>query len=226
LYKQHFSKQDHEAVNTEDVADITTPSIAHAFRPDRPDFAVIAAWVKPGAKVLDLGCGDGSLMCFLREARNIRGYGVEIDDANVLACFNNGVNVIQSDLESGLQSFESGSFDYVVLSQTLQAVKNTENIVKEMLRVSKEGIVSFPNFGYWKNRLQVLSGNMPVSEALPYQWFDTPNIHNCTLGDFEEFCSQHGARILERRVMSGNRQVAVMPNLLGMLAFYRFEQQK
>jgi methionine biosynthesis protein MetW len=210
-------------VNTEDVADIATPSIAHAFR---PDFAVIAAWVKPGAKVLDLGCGDGSLMCFLREARNIRGYGVEIDDANVLACFNNGVNVIQSDLESGLQSFESGSFDYVVLSQTLQAVKNTENIVKEMLRVSKEGIVSFPNFGYWKNRLQVLSGNMPVSEALPYQWFDTPNIHNCTLGDFEEFCSQHGARILERRVMSGNRQVAVMPNLLGMLAFYRFEQQK
>jgi methionine biosynthesis protein MetW len=216
-------KPDHEALTAEDVTDITTPSIAHAFR---PDFAVIAAWVKPGAKVLDLGCGDGSLMCFLREARNIRGYGVEIDDANVLACFNNGVNVIQSDLESGLQSFESASFDYVVLSQTLQAVKNTENIVKEMLRVSKEGIVSFPNFGYWKNRLQVLAGNMPVSEALPYQWFDTPNIHNCTLVDFEEFCSQHGARILERRVMSGNRQVAMMPNLLGMLAFYRFEQQK
>ena len=216
-------KQDHEAVNTEDVADIIIPAVAHAFR---PDFAVIAAWVKPGAKVLDLGCGDGSLMCFLREARNIRGYGVEIDDANVLACFNNGVNVIQSDLESGLQSFESASFDYVVLSQTLQAVKNTENIIKEMLRVSKEGIVSFPNFGYWKNRLQVLAGNMPVSEALPYQWFDTPNIHNCTLGDFEEFCRQHGARILERRVMSGNRQVAMMPNMLGMLAFYRFEQQK
>ena len=151
---------------------------------------------------------------------------MEIDDANVLACFNNGVNVIQSDLESGLQSFESGSFDYVVLSQTLQAVKNTENIIKEMLRVSKEGIVSFPNFGYWKNRLQVLSGHMPVSEALPYQWFDTPNIHNCTLGDFEEFCGQHGARILERRVTSGNHQITFMPNLLGMLAFYRFEQQK
>jgi methionine biosynthesis protein MetW len=192
----------------------------------RPDFAVIAAWVKPGAKVLDLGCGDGSLMGFLRDTRGVRGYGVEIDDANVLACFNNGVNVIQSDLESGLLSFESGSFDYVVLSQTLQAVRNTENIVKEMLRVSKEGIVSFPNFGYWKNRLQVLSGHMPVSEALPYQWFDTPNIHNCTLGDFEEFCSQHGARILERRVMSGNQQITFMPNLLGMLAFYRFEQQK
>jgi methionine biosynthesis protein MetW len=192
----------------------------------RPDFAVIAEWVKSGAKVLDLGCGDGSLLCFLRDARNVRGYGVEIDDLNVLACFSNGVNVIQSDLESGLQSFESGSFDYVVLSQTLQAVKHTEGIIKEMLRVSKEGIVSFPNFGYWRNRLQVMAGRMPVSETLPYQWFDTPNIHNCTLGDFEEFCRQHGARILERRVMNGGRQVTLLPNLSGMLAFYRFEQQK
>lgn len=192
----------------------------------RPDFAAIAEWVKPGAKVLDLGCGDGSLLCFLRNARNIRGYGVEIDDANVLACFNNGVNVIQSDLESGLQSFESDSFDYVVLSQTLQAVKHTEGIVKEMLRVSREAIVSFPNFGYWKNRFQVMLGHMPVSETLPYQWFDTPNIHNCTLGDFEQFCHQHGARILERRIMSRSRQVAFLPNLFGMLAFYRFEQQK
>ena len=192
----------------------------------RPDFAVIAEWVKPGAKVLDLGCGDGSLLCFLRDTRNVRGYGVEIDDSNVLACFSNGVNVIQSDLESGLQSFESDSFDYVVLSQTLQAVKHTEGIIKEMLRVSKEGIVSFPNFGYWKNRLQVMAGHMPVSETLPYQWFDTPNIHNCTLGDFEEFCHQHGACILERRVMNGDRQVTLLPNLSGMLAFYRFEQQK
>lgn len=192
----------------------------------RPDFAAIAAWVKPGAKVLDLGCGDGSLLYFLRNSRDIRGYGVEIDDSNVLACFNNGVNVIQSDLESGLQSFESDSFDYVVLSQTLQAVKHTEGIVKEMLRVSKEAIVSFPNFGYWKNRFQVMLGHMPVSETLPYQWFDTPNIHNCTLGDFEQFCCQHGARILERRIMSRSRQVTFLPNLFGMLAFYRFEQQK
>ncbi len=212
-------------MNIESVTDIITPSTAPRIV-SRHDFAAIAAWVKPCAKVLDLGCGDGSLLRFLRDTRNVRGYGVEIDDANVLACFNNGVNVIQSDLESGLLSFESGSFDYVVLSQTLQAVKNTENIVKEMLRVSKEGIVSFPNFGYWKNLLQVLSGHMPVSETLPYQWFETPNIHNCTLGDFEEFCHQHGARILERRVMNGDHQVTFLPNLLGMLAFYRFEQQK
>ncbi|MEO6823944.1 MAG: methionine biosynthesis protein MetW [Nitrosospira sp.] len=212
-------------MSTENVTDIITPSTA-SWAVSRPDFAAIAEWVRPCAKVLDLGCGDGSLLRFLRDTRDVRGYGVEIDDANVLACFNNGVNVIQSDLESGLLNFESGSFDYVVLSQTLQAVKNTENIVKEMLRVSKEGIVSFPNFGYWKNRLQVLFGHMPVSETLPYQWFETPNIHNCTLGDFEEFCHQHGARILERRVMNRDHQVTFLPNLLGMLAFYRFEQQK
>jgi len=192
----------------------------------RPDFAAIAAWVRPGARVLDLGCGDGSLLRYLRDARNIRGYGVEIDDANVLRCLNNGVNVIQSDLESGLSGFESGSFDYVILSQTLQAMKHTEGIVREMLRVSKEGIVSFPNFGYWKNRLQVVFGHMPVSETLPYQWFDTPNIHLCTLGDFEAFCHQHGVHILERRVMNGDHQVTLSPNFLGMLAFYRFERQK
>ncbi len=192
----------------------------------RPDFAAIAAWVQPGAKVLDLGCGDGSLLRYLRDARNVRGYGVEIDDANVLRCLNNGVNVIQSDLESGLSGFESGSFDYVILSQTLQAMKHTEGIVREMLRVSKEGIVSFPNFGYWKNRLQVVFGHMPVSETLPYQWFDTPNIHLCTLGDFEAFCHQHGVHILERRVMNGDHQVTLSPNFLGMLAFYRFERQK
>lgn len=192
----------------------------------RPDFAAIAAWVQPGARVLDLGCGDGSLLRYLRDARNIRGYGVEIDDANVLRCLNNGVNVIQSNLESGLSGFESGSFDYVILSQTLQAMKHTEGIVREMLRVSKEGIVSFPNFGYWKNRLQVAFGHMPVSETLPYQWFDTPNIHLCTLGDFEAFCRQHGVHILERRVMNGDHQVSLAPNLLGMLAFYRFERQQ
>jgi len=192
----------------------------------RPDFAAIATLIKTGAKVLDLGCGDGSLLRYLRDTRDIHGYGVEINDENVQACFNNGINVIQNDLESGLSSFGSGSFDYVILSQTLQAMKHTENLIKEMMRVSKEGIVSFPNFGYWKNRLQILSGYMPVSEVLPYQWFNTPNIHLCTIGDFERFCRQHGANILERRIMNGDHQISFAPNLFGMLAFYRFEQQK
>lgn len=192
----------------------------------RPDFAMIASWVKPGTRVLDLGCGDGSLLRYLRNTRNVRGYGIEIDDTKVLACFHNGVNVIQRNLESGLSDFESGFFDYVILSQTLQAVKHTEAIVREMLRVSREAIVSFPNFGYWKNRLQIISGHMPVSESLPYQWFNTPNIHLCTLEDFEAFCRQQGARILERRVMNGNHPVALAPNLMGMMAFYRFELQQ
>tara|TARA_Y100001936_G_scaffold157909_1_gene154241 strand:- start:3274 stop:3885 length:612 start_codon:yes stop_codon:yes gene_type:complete len=192
----------------------------------RPDFAAIANLVTTGAKVLDLGCGDGSLLRYLRDTKGIHGYGVEINDENVQACFNNGINVIQSDLESGLLSFGSGAFDYVILSQTLQAMRHTENLIKEMMRVSQEGIVSFPNFGYWKNRLQILSGSMPISKALPYQWFDTPNIHLCTLKDFEDFCCQHGANILERRIMNGGHQVSFMPNLFGTLAFYRFEKQK
>ena len=201
-------------------------NISNSSTISRPDFVAIAALVKSGAKVLDLGCGDGSLLRYLCNARDVHGYGVELDDENIQACFNNGINVIQSDLESGLSSFESGSFDYVILSQTLQAMKHTEGIIKEMMRVSKEGIVSFPNFGYWKNRLQVICGHMPVSETLPYQWFDTPNIHLCTLGDFERFCRQHGARILERRIMNGDHQISFAPNLFGMLAFYRFERQK
>lgn len=192
----------------------------------RPDFAAIAAWIKPGAKVLDLGCGDGSLLRYLQDARNTRGYGVEISDANILACIRNGVNVIQSDLESGLSGFESESFDYVILSQTLQAMKHAEAIIKEMLRVGREGIASFPNFGHWANRLQILFGHMPVSETLPYQWFDTPNIHLCTVKDFEAFCHQHGVRILQRRVMSNGSVVSFLPNLLGTVAVYRFERQK
>lgn len=192
----------------------------------RPDFATIAAWIKPATKVLDLGCGDGALLRYLTDTRQIKGYGVEIDDTNILACLNNRINVIQSDLESGLSGFESNSFDYVILSQTLQAMKHTENIIREILRVGKEGIVTFPNFGHWKNRLQILRGFMPVSPTLPYEWFDTPNIHLCTLKDFEQFCHQHGVHILEKRVMSNNQQTTFAPNLFGMLAFYRFTQRK
>ncbi|GJL76570.1 MAG TPA: methionine biosynthesis protein MetW [Nitrosomonas sp.] len=191
----------------------------------RPDFAAIAKWIKPGAKILDLGCGDGALLKYLQQERHVFGYGVEIDDDNVLGCLRNGINVIQNDLESGLSSFASDSFDYVILSQTLQAMKHTAEIIREMLRVGREGIVSFPNFGYWKNRVQVIRGHMPVSESLPYHWYDTPNIHLCTLGDFEALCHQCNAKILERRVMNKDRQIELLPNLMGKLAFYRFERK-
>jgi len=190
----------------------------------RPDFAAIAAWIPEGASVLDLGCGDGSLLSYLKDARNIRGYGVEISDNNIEACILNGVNVIQSDLESGLSGFENNSFDYVILSQTLQATRHTAPLMQEMLRVGREGIVSFPNFGYWKNRLNVLRGNMPVSEDLPYQWYDTPNVHLCTLHDFETFCFNYKMQILDRRVMTGDSTVQLLPNLLGSTAVYRFKR--
>src|SRR6195256_5724646 len=129
----------------------------------RSDFQAIASWVGPDSTVLDLGCGDGTLLKYLKETRNARGYGIDIDDANVLACVKNGVNVIQSDLERGLAGFDAGSFDCVILSQTLQAVRRTEEIILEMLRVGREAIVSFPNFGRWDLRLQIALGRMPVS---------------------------------------------------------------
>ncbi len=190
----------------------------------RPDFAAIAAWIPQGASVLDLGCGDGSLLRYLNDTRKVRGYGVEIDDLNIVACIQNGVNVIQGDLESGLSGFESDAFDFVILSQTLQATRHTEPLMQEMLRVGREGIVSFPNFGYWQNRLNVLRGNMPVSKDLPYQWYDTPNVHLCTLHDFEKFCRDHHVTVLERRVMTGDSEVHLLPNLLGGMAVYRFQR--
>jgi methionine biosynthesis protein MetW len=190
----------------------------------RHDFAIIADWVKLGSKALDLGCGDGSLLAFLRGALEVRGYGVEKDDANILACLGNGIDVIQMDLEAGLSGFEAQSFDVVILSQTLQAVQNTEKIVHEMLRVGREAIVTFPNFGYWRHRLQLIGGRMPVSENLPYQWYDTPNVHLCTINDFEDFCAKHNIRISERRVLTGGRAINALPNLLGSLAMYRLRR--
>lgn len=189
----------------------------------RQDFAIIANWVKFGSKVLDLGCGDGQLLQFLRGSLEIKGYGVEKDDANLLACIQNGTNVIQMDLEDGLSGFEDQSFDTVVLSQTLQAMHNTEKIVLEMLRVGQEIIVTFPNFGYWKNRWQITAGRMPVSKTLPYQWYDTPNVHLCTIHDFDAFCHDHKIEIIERKVITDSKEVSFMPNILGNLAMYRLK---
>ena len=192
----------------------------------RGDYAAIAEWIKPGAKVLDFGCGDGGLLRYLSQTRKVEGYGVEIDDEKVIQSVRNGINVIQSDLEIGSSLFESNSFDYVILSLTLQAVRHTEGLVMEMLRIGKEGIVTFPNFGFWSHRFQVALGKMPVSRELPYQWYDTPNIHLFTINDFEKFCEKNSLQIMDKFVLDNHgNQVKFLPNLFGSLAFYRFEKK-
>jgi len=188
----------------------------------RADFDLIAAWIAPGDRVLDLGCGDGTLLKHLTETRGVHGWGVEIDDANVLAAIRNGINVIQGNLEKGLDEFADQGFDHVVLSRTLQTVRQTEGILREMLRVGREAVVSFPNFAYWKNLRSVLEGRMPVSEDLPYQWYDSPNVRFFTLLDFEDLCDRMGLVIRERHVLDeeGNL-VDDEVNFLGSLAVYR-----
>ena len=189
------------------------------------EIEVISGWIAPKARVLDLGCGDGRLLQHLWQTKQAPGYGVEIDDAHVLECIRNDVNVLQMDLEDGLLAFRDGSFDSVILSETLQAIHRQEPLLKDMLRVGREAIVSFPNFGYWKARMQIaFAGHMPVSRELPYQWYDTPNVHHCTLIDFEALCAKLGIRILERVVLHDGSPVAVLPNLLGSLAVYRISE--
>ena len=192
---------------------------------NRSDWNIIAGWVQPGERVLDLGCGDGSLLKLLIEERGARGYGVEIDAAGVLASIRNGINVVQSDIDQGLAEFEDNAFEHVVLSRTLQTVKHTENTLREMLRVGREAVVSVPNFGYWKNRQAVLNGRMPVSEDLPYQWYDTPNVRFFTLTDFEALCAQMGILIKKREVLDADGQpVNEEHNFLGSLGVYRISK--
>ena len=189
---------------------------------EKATMQVIAALVPEGARVLDLGCGDGELLSALVAHKQCSGYGVEIDTDSVIAAIGRGVNVIQADLEQGLLAFGDHSFDVIVLSQTIQAMQNTETILQDLTRVAGQAIVSFPNFGYWRNRLQIaLLGHMPVSERMPYQWYNTPNIHWCTLQDFDRLCAKNNIRVLERAVMTGSKRVDTLPNLLGSLAFYR-----
>lgn len=195
----------------------------------RPDLEIISEWIAPDSRVLDLGCGDGSLLAYLHASRRVNGYGLEIDEDKILKCIESGVNVIQTDLDAGLSDFDADSFDYVVLSQTLQAVFYPERLLDEMLRVGREGIVSFPNFGYWPNRLQILwGGHMPVSRNLPNDWYSTPNIHLCTLKDFERLCAKKGITVLQRTVVDQahrtNWWMRLLPNLLGEIALYRFQR--
>lgn len=194
----------------------------------RPDLAIISEWIQPGSRVLDLGCGDGMLLEHLMVSRNVDGYGLEIDPDNVVRCIQRGVSVIQSDLDAGLTDyFDDNSFDYVVMTQTIQAVHYPSRLLSEMLRVGREGIVTFPNFGHWSSRLQLaLGGRMPQSRALPNEWYDTPNIHLCTLKDFEALCHRLDIDILQRNVVDtahrSNLGMKLLPNLLGEIALYHF----
>jgi methionine biosynthesis protein MetW len=189
---------------------------------ERFDFAVIAAWIPSGERVLDLGCGDGTLLRYLRETRQVMGYGVEIDHERVLGCIRNDVDVIQIDVEGGLSGFEDQSFNHVIISQALQTMHATERILGEMLRVAEEAVVSFPNFAYRANRTAIAEGHMPVSEDLPYAWYATPNVRFFTLADFEVLCGKLGIEIRERLAFDENgHAVTDDPNLNGSLAFYR-----
>ncbi len=189
---------------------------------NRFDFTVIADWIPPRQRVLDLGCGDGSLLRYLRDTKEIAGYGVEIDPQSVLGCIRNDVDVIQMNIDHGLSGFEDSSFDYVVISQALQAMLATERVLNEMLRVAREAIVSFPNFAYRANREAIANGHVPVSEDLPYEGYETPNERFFTIADFEALCDKLGIEILERRAFNeGGEPVTEDPNLDGSLAFYR-----
>jgi methionine biosynthesis protein MetW len=187
----------------------------------RSDFDAIANWVETNSSLLDLGCGDGSFLEFIRARRQAITYGVEIKDSAVLACVEKGLNVIQQDLEGGLALFKDQSFDTVVLSQTLQTIHQTERILREVVRVGKQCVVSFPNFGHWSHRYAVALGRMPVSKSLPYEWFNTPNVRVLTIADFEALAHKLGIEILGRVVLHHGKTVYWLPNLFGSLAIYR-----
>ena len=213
--------QPHPSVSTTAVQPFNPAAVLAGM--DRPDFDVISRWIPEGAHVLDLGCGDGSLLAKLIRERRVTAYGIEKNDTNVAACVAKGLHVLQQDLESGLSWFGDDSFDVVVLSLTLQAVHETENIMREIVRVGKKAIVSVPNFGYWAHRLSVLRGRMPVSKTLPYEWYNTPNVRVLTLNDFEILARDLKCRVTRRTVLHDQQEVRFLPNLRGSLAIFEME---
>lgn len=184
----------------------------------------IASLVPEGSRVLDLGCGGGELLAHLQATRGCQGYGIEIDDANVLACVRRGVNVIQLNLEDGLAIFEDQSFDVVLQLDTMQHLRNTEKMLRETARVGRVGVVSFPNFAHWPNRLRVLSGRMPVTRALPYEWYDTPNIRVGTFADFDTLARKGGLRILDAFGVHEGEPIRWFPNWRASVAVFKFER--
>ncbi|AGY91355.1 hypothetical protein SPICUR_01680 [Spiribacter curvatus] len=194
--------------------------------PLRSDLEIVAGWVSSGDRVLDLGCGDGRLLRHLFDRRQATGYGLEIDPAGITQSIANGINVIESDIDEGLSDFDDNAFDQVILTQTLQAVQRPDQLLWEMLRVGRTGIVTFPNFAYYRLRWHLaVKGRMPMSHALSYAWYETPNIHFCTIHDFEALCEQLSIHIIERRVLSHDYKRPLMarwvPNLFGEVALYR-----
>ena len=191
----------------------------------RADLEIIARLVPPGSRVLDLGCGGGEMLEHLQRTRGCSGYGVEIADANVHACVQRGVNVVQLNLEEGLALFDDASFDVVLQLQTLQHLRNTEHMLRETARVGRIGIVSFPNFAHWPNRMRVASGRMPVTKALPYQWYDTPNIRVGTFADFEVLAGKCGLQVTDAFGVQQGRVIRRWPNLRASVAVFRFERR-
>ena len=191
----------------------------------RPDQEIIQRWIEPDSRVLDLGCGDGSLLANLKLTKKVKGTGLEIDSDKIQTCVERGLNVIEQNLDAGLWNFQTDSFDTVLLAQTLQALSHPDQLIDEMLRVGRRGIVTFPNFGNWKSRVYLSSkGRMPVSKFMPHAWYDTPNIHFCTVRDFDALCKEKNIRILERTVVDlkheGSLSMRLLPNLLGEIAIY------
>ena len=182
----------------------------------------IAALVPAGARVLDLGCGDGALLAYLQQHRGCSGYGVELDDANVLACMRRGVDVLQLNLDQGLQEFADQSFDVVLQIDTFQHLHNAQIMLLETVRVGRMGIIAFPNFAHWSNRLSILRGRMPVNARLPYEWYNTPNIRVGTFADFGVLAARNGLRVLDKFGLSETGQIVrQLPNLLASTAVYR-----